>query len=222
MNFDKVSTKTLRQQVYDQLRRKIISAEIMPGRIMTLQGLAKEFGVSVMPVREALWQLESERVIVIESNKRVYVNRLTRKEMEEVLSLRLMLESMAAERACERITREGLARTKQILEGMKAAFDRPKRYVSLNSQFHFTIYSYADSPMLLVIIDSLWARIAPYFNIMWEKGGGHSFTMDFHVNMYRALVKKDKAQLKHWLQEDLTQAARIIVPFLEDGKDAKT
>jgi DNA-binding GntR family transcriptional regulator len=68
MFIEKVSTKTIRQQIYDQLKTKIISAEISPGQVMTLQGLAKEFGVSVMPVREALWQLESEGVIVIESN----------------------------------------------------------------------------------------------------------------------------------------------------------
>ena len=101
MVIERISVKTLRQEVYDQLRDKIISAEILPGEAVSLRGLAEKFGVSLMPVREALWQLESERIIVIESNKRIRVNSLTAKEMEEALRLRLLLESTAAERACD-------------------------------------------------------------------------------------------------------------------------
>ena len=85
MGFEKISVKTLRQEVYDKLRDKIISAEILPGETISLRELAAKFGVSLMPVREALWQLESERIIVIESNKRIRVNTLTAKEMEEAL-----------------------------------------------------------------------------------------------------------------------------------------
>jgi DNA-binding GntR family transcriptional regulator len=69
MRFAKVSTKTLRQQVYDQLRGKIISAGVLPGETLRLRGLADEFGVSLMPVREALWQLKSEKIVLIESKK---------------------------------------------------------------------------------------------------------------------------------------------------------
>ena len=52
MKIEKISTKTLRQKVYEQLRQKIISAEILPGQVMTLQGLASQFGKSLMPVGE--------------------------------------------------------------------------------------------------------------------------------------------------------------------------
>src|SRR5512136_289503 len=101
MAIGKISVKTLRQEVYDQLRDKIISAEILPGESISLRDLAGKFGVSLMPVREALWQLESEKIIVIESNKRILVNSLTAKEMEEALRLRVMLETLAAERSCD-------------------------------------------------------------------------------------------------------------------------
>ena len=94
MKLTKIPTATLREHVYDQLRRKIISAEILPGEVVTLQGLADQLGVSLMPIREALWQLQTEQVIVIESNKRIHVNTLTPREMEEILRIRLVLESI--------------------------------------------------------------------------------------------------------------------------------
>src|SRR4030042_2047611 len=126
MGIEKISVKTLRQKVYDQLRDKIISAEILPGESISLRELAAKFGVSLMPVREALWQLESEKIIVIESNKRIHVNTLTAKEMEEALRLRLMLESLAAEKACDLMPEVEIPKLKHLVESMEATLDRPK------------------------------------------------------------------------------------------------
>ena len=119
MVIEKIAVKTLRQEVYDQLRDKIISADILPGETISLRELAQKFGVSLMPVREALWQLESERIIVIESNKRIRVNTLTAKEMEEALRLRLMLESTAAERACDLRPESALPKVRKQLEALQ-------------------------------------------------------------------------------------------------------
>src|SRR5512147_70249 len=126
MTFEKIAVKTIRQEVYEQLRDKIISAEILPGESISLRDLASKFGVSLMPVREALWQLESEKIIVIESNKRIRVNTLTAKEMEEALRLRLLLESTAAERACVLRPESALPKMRKQLEALQGAADRPK------------------------------------------------------------------------------------------------
>jgi DNA-binding GntR family transcriptional regulator len=58
-------------------------------------------GVSLMPVREALWQLESEKVIIIQSNRHMRVNNLTTQEMKEAYRIRHTLETMAAKMACD-------------------------------------------------------------------------------------------------------------------------
>jgi DNA-binding GntR family transcriptional regulator len=97
MAIEKITNVTLRQKVYDQLRSRILDAELLPGEKISLRGLAEQFGVSLLPVREAVWQLESERVLVVESNKKIRVNHLTRQEFKEVLNLRLLLESEAVD-----------------------------------------------------------------------------------------------------------------------------
>ena len=68
---EKITSVTLRQKVYEQLRAKILGAELLPGEIINLRGLADRFGVSLLPVREAVWQLESEKILVVESNKKI-------------------------------------------------------------------------------------------------------------------------------------------------------
>src|SRR4030065_66583 len=124
MILEKISVKTMRQKVYDQLRDKIIQAEILPGESISLRDLADKFGVSLMPVREALWQLESEKIIVIESNKRIRVNSLTGKEMEEALRLRILLESMAAEMACDLRPEDEIPGLKRLIERMEASTEK--------------------------------------------------------------------------------------------------
>jgi DNA-binding GntR family transcriptional regulator len=217
MRLEKISTKTLRQKVYDQLRQKIISAEILPGEVLTLRGLAKELGVSLIPVREDLFKLESEKVVVIESNKSIYVNKLTAEEMREALQIRLMLESKAAERACKLRPESALPRVKQLLKNLEDAIDDPKKFMEVNSQFHLEIYSYANSPLLLQIIDHIWARVGPYLLILSSKGANLTHSMRCHQGMYRAFVDGDRKKIRMFLRNDLEEAADFIMPYLNEN-----
>ncbi len=221
MSIEKISVKTMRQEVYEQLRDKIISAEILPGESISLRDLAAKFGVSLMPVREALWQLESEKIIVIESNKRINVNTLTAKEMEEALRLRVLLESMAAERACDLRPESEIPRLKQLLEGMQASVERPKIYMRKNTQFHFSIYSHSDSPLLLEIIERLWARVGPYVYTYGVSTQNLSFAMKCHWEIFEAFRERDKLRIKEALRQDLETTARIIIPSLERSNPKK-
>jgi DNA-binding GntR family transcriptional regulator len=215
MASDKISVKTLRQEVSDRLRDKIISADILPGESISLRELATRFGVSLMPVREALWQLETERIIVLESNKRFRVNRLTAKEMEEALRLRVQLESMAAERASRLRPESCLPMVRKILDSMQASVVRPRLYMRKNTQFHFGIYGHADSPLLLEMISRLWARVGPYVYNYAIKVQDLSQAMKWHREIFKAFAEKNTERIKEALREDLETTARVIIPSLE-------
>jgi DNA-binding GntR family transcriptional regulator len=214
MILEKISAKTIRQKVYERLRDKIISAEILPGESISLRDLAEKFGVSLMPVREALWQLESEKIIVVESNKRIRVNSLTAKEMEEALYLRIMLESMAAERACDLMAESEIPKLKRLLENMEASRERPKIFMRKNTQFHFAIYTLADSPLLLEIIEGLWARVGPYVYSFVIGKQDLSRSILSHREIFKGLAARDKPRLVQGLREDLEIAGKIIISAL--------
>jgi DNA-binding GntR family transcriptional regulator len=213
MKLDPISTKTFRQRVYDQLKKKIISAEILPGQVMTLQGLAEQLGVSLMPIREALRHLESEQAIVIESNKRIYVNTLSAAEMEEILRIRLVLESMAAEAACAARPDESIPEIKGLLEALEENFADPKLHMIANSQFHLGIYAHAGSPILLRIIEGIWTRIGPYF-VISSTAEGNRDALKWHRGMFEAFARRSKERMKDCLRGDLEGAAQVIIPHL--------
>ena len=216
MPLKKVTNKTLRETVYEQIRKSIIAAELLPGELISLRSLAARLGVSQMPVREALLQLERETVVVIESNKSIRVNKLESKELDEILWIRLTLEIMAAEKACELRPDTCLPRLEALIAEMWDATDRPKEYFRKNVKLHFKIYQLARSPNLLQIIDGLWARIGPYLNIQMI-GLVHiqKVAMFCHESMVQALAERDKAKMRKAIKEDLGRTANRIRPLLD-------
>jgi GntR family colanic acid and biofilm gene transcriptional regulator len=201
--FERINSRTLRNAVYEQLRERI-----------SLRSIASQLGVSISPVRDAVWQLESEKVLVVESNKSIRVNSLDAEEMQEALRIRLLLETQAAETACELRCEEDLPRIQSLLKSLNAAINRPKRYVEMNSKYHFAIYSCAHSPMLLGILNGLWARIVPYFFLYVSSPEDLKKTISFHNAMYEALAAREKSKIVDALHRDLETAAALIIPIL--------
>ena len=216
MAIKKLETKTLRQKVYEQLRQKILDAEILPGEIISLRGLADKFGVSLLPVREAVWQLDSEKILIVKSNKRIEVNQLTREELDEVLNLRLLLESTAVKQACMSRSEQAVHRVKRILDAMeKHAGKNHKAYIKKNDEFHRAIYACAGSPLLLDLIQRLLSRVNPYIYLFAIHGRDLTSAMDCHHEMFAGFATGDAKRAVAALRRDLKDAARVIRVQLE-------
>jgi DNA-binding GntR family transcriptional regulator len=222
MRFTRLSTQTLRQQVYDQLREKIISAGVLPGETLSLRGLSEEFGVSLMPIREALWQLESERVVVIEANRRIRVNTLTEEEMRDLYQVRLFLETTAAKRSCARRPDSALPAAKALLEQTTRYLKRsPRRYIEANFAFHRTIYRHCGSEIFLRLIDLLWARIGPYFYYaQLREDVDLSASQCHHEAMYEAWISRDTARMVKAIRNDLASPIHPPPASTVEGRKA--
>jgi len=217
MPLSKIKKNTLRQTVYDQLRESIITAELYPGEPITLRELAEKFEVSQMPIREALWQLEAEGVVVINQNKSMWVNKITLKELEEITWIRMDMETKAAQKGCRLRTEADVARLKIVVEEMQGSTDNPGFYLQKNRQLHFGIYESADSPVLVRLIDQLWARVGPYFNIsLSREQQSRIVSFGCHQKMFEAFMNRDARGIKEALEEDILTAADRIRPVLEN------
>ncbi len=95
---------SLGEELAGRLRQAIVSAELVPGTPLAEPGLAKQFGVSRAPVRDALVQLERERLVEFTGTGRTRVRQLTPQDFEEVVTLRDSLETLGAQRAAIRWT----------------------------------------------------------------------------------------------------------------------
>lgn len=214
MALEKIEKKTLRRRVYEVLKEQMMTAEILPGEKISLRTLADKLGVSLSPVREALLQLESERIVVIESNKSIHVNNLTPDEMEEVLELRITLETLAAQSACDSRPDSLLPEIAEMLTKMRDSMDEPIVYLKLNHKFHFAIYRQANLPILFDIISNLWMRIGPYIFLHARVRKDVSLAMKHHQAIYDALAARDKSGISKAIEEDFLTGAASMRNFL--------
>ena len=163
---------TLQDHVYRQLCELILNGEIAPGQLITIQALADAFGVSAMPVREALQRLTAARVLTVISSRSIGIPPLTGERLSDLARVRLEVESLAAIWATPNISDSEIARLEECVTAMDEAARSGdnKQYLRWNRAFHFGIYQAARSEALLAIIETLWLQISPYFHLLHASG----------------------------------------------------
>jgi DNA-binding GntR family transcriptional regulator len=100
-------------RVYAAIRRRLIDGQFIPGRSITLRGLADDMGVSPMPVRAAVARLVAERALLLSGTRRISVPALSASALEELMQARLVLEPEAAARALPFLDSERLAQIRE-------------------------------------------------------------------------------------------------------------
>jgi DNA-binding GntR family transcriptional regulator len=141
------------------IRELVITGELGAGEQLRQRDLALRFGVSQTPVREAMRRLESEGLLVCDTHRGFTVVTPGDGRVEENFQIRAALESLGASMAARKIDAAGLARLRDLNERMRALADDDPGYAELNREFHFTVYSCAQSPLLLSLLRLLWASL---------------------------------------------------------------
>lgn len=146
--------RTATDYVSDALRRSILNGELAGGTRLGLSEIASLFEVSTTPVREALRELSFEGLVRLDNYRGGEVTAVTRREVEEIVRIRQILEPMAIEEAVVGMTPEILGDAEAILEDM-AASDTWDAWVHGNRAFHQKIYDASSSRRLVALIKGL-------------------------------------------------------------------
>jgi DNA-binding GntR family transcriptional regulator len=156
--------RTSTSQVVEALRQMILSRSLAPGMRIDMNELAQQFGVSIVPVREALARLQSSGLVRIIPHRGVFVEALSVDELIDIYTVRELLEEHAAQVATNQLRDEDTEQMAQIAGQMEriAATQQYDSFLELNRSFHFALYRAAHRRTLLQIIDQLWDRSTRY------------------------------------------------------------
>jgi DNA-binding GntR family transcriptional regulator len=195
---------TLQEWVYQQLRQAIMTGRFVPGRTLTIRGIAGALEVSPMPVREALRRLVAERALELLGNRRVKVPDMTPARFEELCTARISLETLAAERALPFIDKERLALLRRIDAEIDSAMaaGETELYMTKNQEFHMTMYRAAPSEILVPVIESLWLLFGPFMRLVLSHLDDH-YTIDRHVEALAAIERRDPYALRIAIEADI-------------------
>lgn len=160
----KIETSPLTKQVYDIIRKNIISREYLPGDKLDILTLADTFGVSRSPVKDAINQLVHEGLIEVIPRRGTYVSELNFNEFIDILDARLMIEKWAAEQIVESANNEQIKKWTEIVNKMDKLLEvNPfpfDDYVALDMLFHKMLVEWADNSKVKEIYFSLNTHVA--------------------------------------------------------------
>ena len=211
------------ERVYQALRQRLLTGGFLPGRPVTLRGIASQLNVSPMPVRDAVRRLIAERALEMQDNRRVLVPAMTAAKFEEIVFARQMLELELATRAYDKIDAEVLGWIDRIDDAIPRALAAGdiEGYMRGNYEFHFSIYRCSGAGTLLALLESVWLQFAPFMRVVYGRLGTGAMT-DEHVNARKALRVRDRTAFLAAISQDIMQGMRIIGHDVLEGRTPLT
>ncbi|OAB55503.1 GntR family transcriptional regulator [Phormidium willei BDU 130791] len=210
--------RTLAAELTDRLRERILNLEIAEGAQLRQDWLASEFGVSRIPVREALLQLEGEGLVTQTAHKGYTVTVLSLEEIAEEFDLRALLETDLLGRALPRMTEADLAVARELAE----AFDRvlakgeaEETWGKLNWRLHAALYAPAQRPRSLRILQNLHRSADRYLRLQLKlTRRSNERARAEHRRLVELCAQRDLAEASRLLHEHILTARDELVGFV--------
>jgi DNA-binding GntR family transcriptional regulator len=217
--FEPLRPSTLIDEIYDAICLALRNGSLRPGQPISVRDLAEAFATSAMPVREAIRRLEAQHVLETSPGRAISVPGMNRDDIEEIYTIRISLETLAARKAAERATRKDVAIVRAAYEAMDICFDSKDHsgFMETNYRFHMSVYKAAHMPRLLRLIEPHWLRISPF---LWSlvEDQHLRFSMDRHLEALAAIETGNAAALEAAIAADIIEAKRGLLQLVGGDK----
>lgn len=214
---EQVPAHLARSVIEERLRSAILDGRLAPGMAIRQQELATLFGVSRMPVREALRQLEAQSLLEVVAHKGAVVAPLIGEDAVDSYELRVMLETEALRQSIPLLDAEDIAQARAYIEQLENE-TRHSEIGRLNRLFHMTLYSKANNKKLLRLIDNELLQEERFLRFHLSSMGLGKLTQDDHNGLVDAASANAIEEAVQVLQRHLDKALKTIRNYL-DKKD---
>lgn len=204
--------RTATEYVEATLRSAILDGRLAGGTALRQEELADAFGVSRMPVREALRQLEAQALIDFVPHKGAVVTEISGDDAADNYAIRMGLEPVALALSIPALGAEDLERARDLIAEMDAE-PEPGRLGELNRRFHMSLYARAGRPRLLALTGQQLASADRYLRFHLAAKGREHMAQDEHRAMLAAAEAGDVATAVSVLRAHLDRAAATIAEF---------
>ncbi len=224
MVFEKLDRNTLAKQVVREIRRQIFSGTLKYGERVVESEIAAAMGISRGPVREAFADLVKEGLIVIYPRQGTYVKNFEIKDIEEIYTLRALLEGYAVTLALDRLREQDLNWLRDILNHISdmAAKRDVIEVAQLNMQFHQKIMDLSEHKLLCTTWHSLLAQTRMLSAMTTEFYTNPSDIRKTHEILLEALMTGDKDHNKKCFEDHILVSMNELIAYLRKMKSPQT
>jgi DNA-binding GntR family transcriptional regulator len=195
--------------VYDILRDAIIQGVLSPGEKLRQETLADAIGVSRVPVRSALIQLEADGLVEVFDRRGAVVKTLSASQVEEIYDLRDLLEGHALRKAMDSVTPERITRLRQLAE-VADSQEEGAEFVRAREDFYAELYDATNNPLLWEAIEDLRLKVGRYM-LGWRLAGGHGHT---HAELVDTVANGETEAALGLLREHLASVRDGVVAMI--------
>jgi len=203
-----------RGEIEERLRNAILDGRLPPGTAVRQQELATLYGVSRMPVREALRQLEAQSLLRVELHKGAVVAPLIGEDAVDTYALRVILESEALRQSIPLLDAADIASARQYIEQLENE-TRHAEIGRLNRLFHMALYGKAPNQKLLRLIENELNQEERFLRFHLSSMGLGKLTQDDHNALVNAASDKRVEEAVKVLEQHLNTAARVMRAYLD-------
>jgi DNA-binding GntR family transcriptional regulator len=209
--------KTTHALVVDELRSMILGGVLQPGDRLRIEELAQQFGVSPMPVREALHQLAAEGTAVLDPYRGFSIAELSPDEAEDLYATRAPLEELATRIAVPRLTVGTLEQLREAVARQSRACDAGDagRFIEADLGFHRILYATAGRPILARQVNGLINSSVRYSRANLPLPGSMRAAMEAHQVILDACERRDATLAARVTRRHTEQAAERVIQALE-------
>lgn len=221
--FNPVRADSLAEQVHAQMSRTILSGGFAPNDRINLRQIARDFEVSVTPVREAVLRLASDGILQTTERNAIVVPPRTEPEIAEIFQIRRTLEGDLAQAAATKLGRDDIATLRDTQADFIIALERRdyREALRLNAELHFHIYAAAGMPIRLKIVESLWLRIGPTLRHMYPILSQHGPDASPHDQILGYAASADPQGLRDAVLADLNRSEEALLEYLRRSREAQ-
>ncbi len=212
---------SLHSYVFNYIRDAILNGRYKPGDALVETRLADELGVSRTPIREAIRQLELEGLVISIPNKGVVVSGVSQQDIDDIYTIRSMLEGLAARWAAQRIDEPNLKELEEIVELMEYYTKKNdfEQLTQLDTRFHGVIYEACASKVLKHLLDNLlrYVERARRGSLKVPMRANQSFNE--HKSIFEAIMKRNAAEAERLMAEHIARAILNLHSLMEQSEE---
>lgn len=212
---DLLRARTITEAVAAHLRSEIQTGRQPPGTPLRQNEVAKRFGVSTTPVREALALLAAEGLLKIDRYRGAVVFMPTREDLQNAYEIRESLEMLAIEKATPKLTEEKLDELGGVLAEMQVT-DDVERWMQLNDEFHMGLYACNGNDRLSALIASQRDACSMYIRMHVSHPAQREEMNEQHSAILAACRSRDVARARGAARVHLEASMTEILELIDD------
>jgi DNA-binding GntR family transcriptional regulator len=215
-----VERRTAADEVYQALKRDIITLHLQPGASLTEQQLARSYGTSRVPVREASRRLQQEGLLTAVPYKGYFVSQISLKEIGDCFDLRSVLETYAVECAIERAAEAELQQLESLALSEYTYHDWSSyaKFLERNLEFHLQMASLSDNDRLVNTLHDLLGSMQRFFFLGLDLGDFGKEMRNEHEELVDLIQSRSKQEASECVSSQISRSRERILRALLEGR----